>query len=600
MLEQLNRIRPLFSRRDKFLYIGLFFLMCGSAALEVIGVGAVPSFIATLSVPEKVMAYPHVRPVLEALNITTPQSLALWACAALVVVFVLKNAYVIAAYNLMVRVTEYHRVRLSTRLFRAYMSAPYEFYLQRNSAELLRNVQTETNEIVTGVINPLIRLVLNVLTTVGIIALVVVASPSEVLLGMAIVVMGSWGVLRLTKKRMKEYGRIAKEERKESIRAVNQGLGGFLDARILGREKWFNDAYEKSTSEFARVSRMKGVIAQASPNIIELLALSGLLIVVVGLLAAQTPFEAIVPILALFGTSVFRLRSSVSAIVSIINQMQFSTAALPVVLDDLNALEKPDWEKQKEEKRQRGVIVRLKDAIEIEHLTYRYPGTHRAALQDVNLRIPKGTSVGFVGATGSGKTTLVNVLLGLYRPQQGRVVVDGRDIHDNLRTWLDNVGYIPQTIYLLDDTIRRNVAFGLSDAEIEDEKVRRAMDAAQLSDFVDSLPGGLDTVVGERGVRLSGGQRQRIGLARALYHDPEIILMDEATSALDNKTESLVMQALETLKEGRTFIMIAHRLSTVRKCDTLYFLRNGEVEASGTYDELTLTHAEFREMAEVA
>ncbi len=601
MLEQLNRLRPLFTRKDKLLYIGVFALMVGSAGFEVIGVGAVPAFFATLSVPEKVMNHRYAGPVVQYLGLETPQELAIWGCAALVVVFVIKNVYAIGVFNTLVRVSEYHRVRLSSRLFRAYMSAPYAFYLQRNSAELLRNVQTETNEIITGVVNPSMRLVLQVATTLGIVWLVVSTMPVEVLVGVLIVLVGSWLVLKLTKGRMRKYGQIAKHERKEGIRAVNQGLGGFLDARVLGRESWFNETYERSITEFARVNRMKGVIAQASPNIIELLALSGLFIIVLALLASSVAFETIVPILAMFGAAIVKLKGSVSQIVSILNQMQYSTAALPAVLDDLNLLERHvEREERLAKKRKRADPVRLVEAVQVENVTYTYPNVETPALKNVSIRIPKGASVGFVGATGSGKTTLVNMLLGLFQPDEGRITVDGRDIHDDLRTWLDNVGYIPQTIYLLDESIRRNIAFGLEDHEIDDAKVERAMEAAQLADFVHSLPKGDQTIVGERGVRLSGGQRQRIGLARALYHDPEIIVMDEATSALDNKTENLVMEALETLKEGRTFIMIAHRLSTVRKCDTLYFMQHGEVQASGTYDELVMTHDEFREMAEVA
>ena len=236
----------------------------------------------------------------------------------------------------------------------------------------------------------------------------------------------------------------------------------------------------------------------------------------------------------------------------------------------------------------------------MEHVTYSYPNAAETALKDISLSIQRGQSVGFVGATGSGKTTMINVLLGLLRPKEGLITVDGQNVHNNLRGWQNNIGYIPQSIYLLDDTIRHNVAFGVPEEDIDDEQVWTAIRAAQLDEHVKSLPDGIETFVGERGVRLSGGQRQRVGLARALYHNPDVLIMDEATSALDNETENHVMQALEALKGDRTIIMIAHRLSTVRDCDQLFFLKEGRIEARGTYDELCAIHGDFRRMAEVA
>jgi ATP-binding cassette subfamily C protein len=244
--------------------------------------------------------------------------------------------------------------------------------------------------------------------------------------------------------------------------------------------------------------------------------------------------------------------------------------------------------------------VQFEKAIRLSKITYLYPETDRPALRDIHLTIHKGESVAFVGSTGSGKSTLVNIILGLLQPQTGTVEVDGVDIHQNLRGWLDHVGYIPQTIVLLDTTIRRNVAFGLPDDAIDDTQLWTVLEAAQLADYVRSLPEGLDTVVGERGVRLSGGQRQRVGLARALYPNPDVLIMDEATSALDNETENHVMQALEALKGDRTIIMIAHRLSTIRGCDCLFFLKDGRIKAHGTYDELCTLHGDFRRMVHVA
>lgn len=599
MLKDLNSLRSLFSRQDKLFYLGLLGMMFIGTVLDMLGIGAIPAFIAALAIPEKVMAYPLAARVLTDLGITTARELIVWGCITLIIVFILKNIYMAILTYTQIRVMEKHRVRLSDRLFRAYMSAPYEFHLDRNSAELLRNVQTETKEIITGVINPMLNLIMASLMTLSIIVLLVVTMPPVVLVAVALVSASSWLFLRIFRKRLKHYGQQAKKERKESIKAVNQGLSSLVDARILDRTAYFVEAFYRSIEHFARLDRLRLTIAKSSPLVLESIAVIGILVPVLILVMSGSEAESLISILALFGVAVMRLRGSIAQIVANVSQMNFSIAAVPLVVDDLRELEKPSHIRRRDAV-QRAAPLALQDAIVLDQITYTYPGGDQPALDNVNVTINKGESVAFVGATGSGKTTLINVVLGLLEPEEGTLTVDRQDVFKNLDGWRANVGYIPQTIFLLDDTIRRNIAFGVPEEEIDEAQLWTAIHAAQLQNFIDSLSKGVETVVGERGVRLSGGQRQRVGLARALYNNPEVLIMDEATSALDNKTESLVMEALESLKTGRTFIMIAHRLSTVRECDRLYFLRDGCVDAVGTYDELTSTHPDFRVMADVA
>ena len=598
MLKQLNLIRPLFDRRDKLRYISLLILMIIGAFLDVIGIGAVPAFVAALAVPEKVMSFPIAASFLEYVGITTARDLVIWGASILMLVFFFKNIYIYGVYFFQVRTTEYHRVRLADRLFTAYMNAPWEFHLRRNSAELLRNVSSETTEIMTGVINPLLNLVMGGMMTLFTLALLVATTPGVAVVGIALVGGASWGFLRLFKNRLKTYGLEAKKERKEMIQAVNQGLAGLIDIRTLGREPYFTNVLYRSMANFARASRLRQVIAKAAPNVLEMVAVIGLLGIVLVLILRGQDSASLVPMLALYGAAIVRLRQSIGQMVGSISQIQFSGAAIPNVVEDLKNLEGPSWKRRKPVEALPALT--FKEAIQISNVSFTYSDADRPAIQGLNLTIRKGESVGFVGSTGSGKSTLVNVILGLLKPQEGAITIDGMDIQDNLRGWLNGIGYIPQTIFLLDDTIRRNIAFGLSDEEVEEKQVWAAIEAAQLNDFIKELPQGLDTVVGERGVRLSGGQRQRIGLARALYHDPEVLVMDEATAALDNHTEDLVMKALNSLQDGRTFIMIAHRLSTVQRCDRLYFLKDGCIDATGAYDELVAAHPEFQQMAEVA
>jgi ATP-binding cassette subfamily C protein len=512
-------------------------------------------------------------------------------------VFAVRTAYLIFLSYAQIRMTEHHRVRIADIIFDAYMRAPYEFHLARNTAELFRNVNIETRQIITGVINPVLTLTLNGMMTLFIVGLLIYATPWSGLIAIAIVGGGSWLFLRLIRDRMKKYGEEARAERRISIQAVNQGLGGFVDARILGVEESLVKVFRESLTQYAVYDRFRQFVGKMSNPLLEFIAVSGLMLVVLSMVVVGTDLKTMVPMLGLFGAAIVRLRSSVGAITGEASQLSYNMASVDAVVDDLRLLKENASTRQVDVTRAEESL-RFSESIEVKDVTYCYPGASRSALEDISLCIKRGQSVGFVGKTGSGKTTIINLLLGLLKPQTGTISIDGKDIHEHLRGWQDNIGYIPQSIYLLDDTVRRNVAFGIPDNEINDDKVWTALRAAQVANYISELPEGLNTFVGENGVRLSGGQRQRIGLARALYRNPDILIMDEATSALDNKTENYVMEALESLKGNRTVVMIAHRLTTVRNCDILFFLDDGRIEAHGTYDELRLIHSGFRQMAE--
>lgn len=600
-MKQYKKLIAFFSRRDKALYAGLMGLMVLGSLMDVLGVGAVPAFVATLAIPEKVMAYPMVARVLDTLGITTGRELVLWGCLGLIVIYVLKNVFLAIIYYAQVRFVEQFRIRFSHHMFSVYMNAPYEFHLERNSSELLRNVNLETREVVQGVLTPLVNVVMGSLMTLSIVVFMAIVTPSAALFGVGIVGGGSWLFMRLVKDRLHNLGKDAQDQRRTAIQVIMQGLGGLVPARIQGREHYFIKAFYRSMKRFTVAVRWRQYIMKVSTPVLETIAITGLLLIVLVMILSGADVTTLIPTLALFGAAIVRLRATISQIVSGITQIRYSIAAVDPIYDDLQLLQgKVRLRKSLRPKAKTAEVtpLRLKEAMVFENINYTYPEAETRALCDINLTIKKGQSIAFVGSTGSGKTTLINVLLGLLEPQQGRLTVDGVDIRENIAGWQANVGYIPQAIFLLDDTIRRNIAFGYPDDEIDDEKIQRAIRAAQLESFVQSLDDGADTMVGEQGVRLSGGQRQRIGMARALYHNPEVLIMDEATSSLDNRTESLVMKALDNLKDERTFIIIAHRLSTVRNCDQLYFMKEGRIDASGTYDELHGLHHDFRQMAE--
>ena len=611
MLEKINKLRPLFSQRDKLQYAGLLVMMGFGAVLEIIGIGAVPAFLSTLTAPEKVRAYPGVEPVLDALGITTAKELVVWGAVGFILIFTVRAAYLVLLKYVRIRLTERHRVRLGRLLFTRYMAAPYEFHLGRNTAELLRNVNSETKNIITGVINPILELVLNGMMTLCIAGLLLVTTP-WVALG-AIVGVGGGGYLFLwfVQEKMHRYGKQARTERKKAIQAVNQGVGAFRDARVLGVEKFLVGDFYRSIARYAELERYKKFVGGLGNPLLEYIAVAGLMLLALMMVALGTELSAMVPLLGLFGAAIVRLRATVGAITNTLNTLQYNMASVDAVVGDLQTLDDlaydtvalPDGDRQNGQGAQNGQKTGLSfdGTLRFENVTYWYPNAGETALQDVSLTIERGQSVGLVGATGAGKSTLVNALLGLLKPQEGRILADRTDVHTDLRTWQDHLGYIPQSIFLLDDTIRRNVAFGVPDDAIDDEKVWDALYAAQVGDFImNDLPDGIETIVGEDGVRLSGGQRQRVGLARAIYHNPDVLVMDEATSDLDNETESQVMGALNDLKTDRTFVMIAHRLSTVRDCDRLFFMKKGRVVARGSFEELCAAREDFRQMAQVA
>ena len=609
MIEKINKLRLLFTRQDKLEYAGLLAMMGIGAVLEMIGIGAVPAFISTLAAPDKVRDFPGVEPVLSALDITTGRELVIWGAIGFVLIFTIRAGFLVLLKYLRFYMTERHRVRLARMLFTRYMQAPYEFHLKRNTAELLRNVDIETKNILTGVITPGLMLILNSMMTVCIAGLLVATTPWAALAAIAAVGGGGLLFLQIVHEKMGEYGGQSRTERKKAIQAVNQGLGGFRAARVLGVEEALVDDFSRSISRFAELERYKKFIQSLSNPLLEYIAVVGLMLVVLVMILSGTDFTAMIPMLGLFGAAIVRLRATMGTITSTLNAIQYNMASIDEILGDLQALDElcpgtvflPDAERRNGAEQTLETNLSFEHSLRFEDVTFAYPNTDEPALRGVDLSIKSGQSVGLVGATGSGKTTLVNLLLGLLRPQQGRILADGTDVHTDLRAWQDHLGYIPQSIYLLDDTIRQNVAFGVPTDEIDDERVREALYVAQVGSFVmNELADGLETVVGENGVRLSGGQRQRLGLARSVYHNPDVLVMDEATSDLDNETESQVMRALNDLKTDRTFITIAHRLSTVRNCDRLFFLERGRIEARGTFEELCAAREDFRQMAQVA
>jgi len=582
-------------KRDPIKLVVLFIMMLVAAAIEVVGIGMIPAFVAVVASPERVFEFEPLAPFLAFLNITTAQELLIWGSVALLGIFIIKSAYRLFFNYVEARFVYNRRYQISHRLMSSYMQAPYTFHLQRNTAELLRNITQEVTILIGNVLKLGLDISKQTVITFSILLFLFVMEPLITLVVILFSGLTAGTFIIFTKKKAKAFGKREQQHRREMIKAVNQGLGGIKDARVLNREAEFIEKFRVEARNSARLLTYISYTKKIPQPLMETTAVIGMLVIAALLVWQGRSMEVIVPMLTLFGVAIIRLMPAVKSLTSDYTHLVYNIVTLDPIYNDLKELN--ENRKKFIDERKASRPLKLKNLIEAKDIHYVYPNSDEQALNGVSFKIPKGGAVGFVGESGAGKTTVVDLLLGLMEPSDGEIVVDGKNIHENLSAWQRNIGYIPQSIYLADETLRKNIAFGLPDKEIDDEKVMKALELAQLKGLVERLPEGLDTILGEHGTRLSGGQRQRVGIARALYHDPEVLVMDEATSALDNLTEKEITKAIESLKGDRTVILIAHRLSTVENCDVLYLMKDGKIVDSGSYDELVENNGEFRRMA---
>jgi len=477
-------------------------------------------------------------------------------------------------------------ISLSKRLFSSYLRQPYSFHLQRNSAQLIQHCTNEVAQFSRGAVRSLMTLITEFLVMIGIGSLLIAVEPFGALL--IISTLGLTGSIFywISKRHLVRWGRARQYHEGKRIQHLQQGLGGAKDVKLLGRESDFLARYDLHNREMASIVIRQSTL-EALPRLwLELLAVVGLVVLVISMLAQGKPVESLVPTIGLFAAAAFRLMPSANRVLTTLQNFKYASPVIEVIRQELD-LTPSAFSSASAER------LPFCRELSLQNVNYTYLGANEPALSDVSLEIKRGTTVGFIGGSGAGKSTLIDVMLGLLAPDHGYLLIDGKNIKDVLRSWQNQIGYVPQTIFLTDDTLRRNIAFGLEEDQIDDAAIERAVDAAQLTEFVESLPGGLNTVVGERGVRLSGGQRQRIGIARALYHDPAVLVLDEATSSLDITTERGVMRAVNALHGAKTILIVAHRLSTVERCDCVVHLERGRVLRLGSPEKLLDSSLDF-------
>lgn len=564
----------LFTNSDRIAFTRIVVMVIIGMFLETISLGIVVPIIGILTQDDYQQKYPFIVDIFGSLS---REELISAVMVAMVLIYVVRSLFLFWSLWIQKGFSASVSGRLSQSLFSTYLRQPYMFHLQRNSSTLMRNAKNAT-AIVTCGVDPFLVLLTDGLVAIAMFALLIAVEPVGTLAVLLVFGISTFVFQRTTRRRIDNWGYQVDYHETKILQHLQEGFGGAKDVKVLGRENEFLSQHEKHLGESIRINRIYNVILTLPRSFMEIITIVGLCLLVVSMVVRGRELADIVPILGLFAAAAFRVMPSINRLLMATQTLIFNRSIITSVYQDF-LLDSPDSLTVNSN-------TKFASQLELVDVSFQYPAAAAASLQNVSLVVKRGEAVGFVGPSGAGKSTLVDVILGLFAPTSGVVKIDGQNVQQNLRNWQNQIGYVPQAIYLTDDTLRRNVAFGLNDENIDDNLVRDAIRLAQLEEFVATLPEKLDTVVGERGVRLSGGQRQRIGIARALYHNPSVLVLDEATSSLDTPTEHGVMQAVQALQGSKTVIIVAHRLSTVEYCDRLYKIENARITEEGTFEEV--------------
>ncbi len=567
--------------KAKFLLIMIFIM----SLLDLIGVASIMPFIAVLSNPNLLETNDFLKYIyhsFSAFGINSHQDF-LFALGILVFVLLIISlsfkAFTLYFQSYFVQMCEYN---LAKKLVKTYLSQPYSWFLSRNSAKLGKTILSEVGIIINQGINPMINLIAQSFIAFMMLSLLILTDP-KLALTVGFVLGSSYGVILIfSLNYLKKIGLERLKSNESRFTAISESFGAVKEIKVSGLEKPYIKKFSEPAIKVAGYMSASNIIRQIPRFALEAIAFGGMLLMMVYLIHKNGTFNSTLPILALYVFAGYRLMPALQQIYGSLASLRFVSPSLDALYDEEKGLRTSNTEKSK-------ITLKIKEDIVLKKINYSYPNSSKSALKDVNFTVPVNTTLGIVGATGSGKTTLVDIILCLLDAQEGSLEVDGKIINKhNRRAWQKSIGYVPQSIFLIDDTITANIAFGISPSEIDYDAIKQASKIANLHDFViNDLPEQYQTIVGERGVRLSGGQLQRIGIARALYHKPQLLILDEATSALDNSTEKKVMNSLNKIGNSITTIIIAHRLSTVKKCDSLILLDKGRILGQGKFEELS-------------
>ena len=568
-MKLIKRVIAILTERQRKLLVFMLLMMLVGAGLETAGTSLLIPFITIAMEPDSVFQNEYLKYFYDLMHLTSVNGFLVMLSIVLSAVFVLKNIYLYFMYYVQYRFIYNGQFNTSRSLFKDYVRRPYEFYLDASTPVVMRHIMSDVN----GSYNLLLtflQLFTELFIFASLLVLALVYSPAMTLVMCAVL-----GIILLANKMilgpiLRRFGHEVQTNSALTTKWIMQAVNGMKETKVLNKERYFVEQYEKSADKLNTIQKRQNSMQNIPRLMIETVCMCGILLVMAVFLSIGNNLNEMITQLGVLAVVAIKLMPSANKLSTYINNIAYYEPSLTAVEDIIIRSHQKDVDTD---------ILFLKKEIEpmdfskevkLENITYRYPNTEVNILENASVSIPIGKSIGFIGPSGAGKSTTVDILLGLLEPQKGKVTVDGIDIRTNLPGWYARIGYVPQMIFMLDDTIRNNVAYGVDEKDIDEEQVWYALREAQMDEFVRGLPDGLDTSIGERGVRISGGQRQRLGIARALYTEPEIMIFDEATSALDNDTESAIMEAIERLHGKKTLVIIAHRLTTIEKCDAVY------------------------------
>lgn len=594
MIRITKKFAKILNRRQKVRVIILGIMMVIGAFLETLGVGLIVPLVTAITTPDFIETNQYAKQVCEILDLHTTRTFMVVVIAALIFVYIFKNMYLFFEFYAQYRFICNNRFAVQCRLMEVYLHRPYEYFLNAESGEIVRVVTNDTQN-TFDLLGTVLSFFTEAVISAALIITIIAADPFMAFLLAAVLGGMMLAIGRLIKPVLRRAGVKCQQNLANTNKWLLQAISGIKEVKVAEKEDYFLNQFSKYGKRAIDSEKINLVLGQVPRLSIEAFGISAMLAVIAILMWHGREVDTMLPQLAAFAMAAVRLMPSVNRISASLNSVAYKEPALDKMLEHLSVAQR--WEHQLNEVLCNGMDdtrhedtmhttnavdlvvpgLVLNEQVKLSDITYAYPNAERQVLERANMVIPIGKSVGIVGASGAGKTTAVDIMLGLLSPQAGHVFVDGVDIQQDYSGWLSHLGYIPQMIFMLDDTIRANVAFGISEKEVDDAHVWKALEEAQLKDFVKSLPDGLNTTIGERGVRLSGGQRQRIGIARALYSDPELLIFDEATSALDNETEAAIMESINALHGRKTMVIIAHRLTTIAECDIVYRVENGKI-----------------------
>jgi ATP-binding cassette, subfamily B, bacterial PglK len=560
-------------------FIFLFLMIIGMI-FETLGIGMIAPLIHVISDPTVFSSNSDFSVIINFLNIESYRSLVITFSIGIVGIYIIKNCFLVYFSWYKIQYLTSLRMNLGNRIFKIYLSKPYSFHLAHNSGQLIQNVSTEVTIFTGRFLAPSLVIFTESLIVIGIISLLLFLEPLGTIILIMFLGLIAKLILSATRKHIQKWGKERQYHDGKKIQHLQQGLGGIKDALLLGRIQFFLNRYKRHNLLSTKPDQKQSFLQEIPRLWIEVLAILGFSAMALVMVIQDNNTTKIISILGVFGAAAFRLMPSVTRIIASIQSLRYSGIVLDSLYKEFSHTDMVDINNSKDYSHTNN-FTKLSTEINISNITFKYEGTDKPSLLNVSLKIPIGKSIGLMGSSGSGKSTLVDILLGLLKPDSGNIMVDGQNINVNTRSWQNQVGYVPQSIYLIDSSLRNNIAYGVEEDSIDDRMIERVIRSAHLSDFVESLPEGINTYVGERGVRLSGGQKQRIGIARALYSDPDIIVLDEASSSLDNKTEKQIMNTVDELHLHKTILIVAHRLTTLEKCDWIYKLENGKIVEEG-------------------